>query len=376
MAHIAHVSESLATGVLSVISTLTHGQTRDGHEVTLFGSQLRGDTPPRWREALPSRVRFVDVPMQREVDPGADLRAVVGLARQLRLRRPDVVHLHSSKAGALGRVACLPLGLPVVYQPHGLAYLRRDVTESTRRSYEWIERLLALLGGTVVACSEGERAALGGVVRRSRSAVVVNGVDLSTVPQANVRVARARVGTCGRISPQKRPEFFAQVAHELRDVADFEWIGDGDVEGKSLLVREGVHVTGWCTRPEALARMGALQIYIQTSAWEGMPVSVIEAMAAGLPVVATDIVGNRDLLAQTAAGVLVRTPSEMATAVAKFVASPEDRQSSGSAGRDLARRLYSADAMVDGYYRLYGIGAPTRSGPVAPTGHGSEARRI
>ena len=359
MARIVHVSESLATGVLTVLSALVRAQTRDGHDVTLMGSQLRRDTPPAWRDELPLGLRFVDLPMQREIRPRDDLRGVVRLWKELHACKPDVVHLHSSKAGALGRVACLPSRATVVYQPHGLPYLRRDVSRTSRLTYEWIERLLSVLGGTVVACSEGERAALDGVVPRSRSAVVVNGIDLSAVPLANVDAGRVRIGTSGRISSQKRPEFFAEVARRMRHAADFVWIGDGDEAGKERLLHEGVHVTGWRTRDESLREISGLQVYIQTSAWEGMPVSVIEAMAAGLPIVATDVVGNRDLLANTSAGVLVETPEAMASALALLVESAHCRKVAGVAARERAQRLYSAETMVRTLYGIYGVDPAT-----------------
>jgi glycosyltransferase involved in cell wall biosynthesis len=357
VARIVHVSECLATGVLSVLSTLTHAQVRDGHEVTLLGSPLRSDTPPTWRDTLPASLRFVDVPMAREISVGGDLRGVARVWREVRSIAPDIVHLHSSKAGALGRLACLPLRTrtKVVYQPHGLAYLRQDISRTSRWAYRSIERLLSLLGSTVVACSEGERAALDGVVARSRSAVVPNGVDLSAVPRASVNAERLRIGTCGRISPQKRPRFFAEVAQTLQDAADFVWIGDGDAEGRQDLQRAGVRVTGWRTRAEALRDVGDLQIYVQTSAWEGMPVSVIEAMAAGLPIVATDIVGNRDLLANSVAGTLVNEPREMAAALATLIADGSKRELAGSAARALAHQRYSADVMVRNFYDIYGL---------------------
>jgi glycosyltransferase involved in cell wall biosynthesis len=370
MARIAHVSESLATGVLSVLSILTHGQAKDGHEVILFASQQREDTPAGWREALPERLRFVEIPMRREIDPKADLRGLFELWRALRACRPDVVHLHSSKAGALGRVAALPLRARVVYQPHGLAYLRSDVSSSSRLAYRWIEGLLALLGGTVVACSEGERAALHSVVPPSRSVVVVNGVELSSVVRADPCKERVRIGTCGRISPQKRPEFFAEVSRALRSDADFVWIGDGEPESKEALLGAGVEVTGWCSRAEAQRRIAALQIYVQTSAWEGMPISMIEAMAAGLPAVATDIIGNRDLLLGTEAGVLVDTPAEMIGALSTFIRSAERRRIAGGRARELVERKYSSTKMVENFYGVYGIDERARSGCLRP--HGGE----
>jgi glycosyltransferase involved in cell wall biosynthesis len=337
------------------LSCLTKQQTRDGHEVVLIGSCLRKDTPASWRAELPEEVRFIDLPMEREITPGADFRSAIRMRSVLRALAPDVVHLHSSKAGAVGRFAAVGLRTRLIYQPHGLAYLRQDVSRARRAAFASIEGALALLGGMVVACSEGERAELSKVVREQQVALVWNGIDIASVPRARPGSARLCIGTCGRVSVQKRPHFFAKVAHALRDIADFVWIGDGDEDGKRVLAEAGVRVTGWCTRAEALHELSSLQIYVQTSAWEGLPISVIEALAAGLPVVATDIVGNRDLLQGSGTGALVHTPEEMVSALRLFIGSDQLRLTAGRAARRLALERYSSNAMMRGYYKLYGL---------------------
>lgn len=353
MACIVHVSESLATGVLAVLRMLIVQQIRDGHEVVLIGSQRRPDTPSAWRSEFPAELTYVDVPMEREIDPLADLASVIRLRQQLTRIDPDVVHLHSSKAGALGRIASYGLPLRLIYQPHGLAYLRQDVSPMKRTTFAALESSLALLGGTVVACSEGEYDALRGVVPSLQTAVVVNGIDTRDLPRALPGTGRLRIGTSGRISPQKRPDFFAQVAEALRGRADFVWIGDGDDTMKAALHEAGVHVTGWQTRAAALSLTASLQIYVQTSAWEGLPISVIEAMASGLPVVATDIVGNRELLRDTGAGVLVRSPPQMIAALLQLMDDAAARRDAGERGIQLVRERYSSSAMVQNFYGLY-----------------------
>jgi glycosyltransferase involved in cell wall biosynthesis len=356
MALIVHASETLATGVLSVLSVLTRSQAQDGHDVVVIGSRLRTDTPAGWRDELHSSVRFIDLPMEREITWRADLRSALRMRAMLRALAPDVVHLHSSKAGAVGRFAALGLRTRLIYQPHGLASLRRDVSRARRAIFASIEAALALLGGTVVACSEGEHAALCKLMRGDRAALVCNGIDVSRVPRARAEKGRLKIGMCGRISAQKRPLFFAEVSNALRDVADFVWIGDGDdEEGREALLAAGVRITGWCTRTDALKELSALHIYIQTSAWEGLPISVIEALAAGLPVVATNIIGNRDLLLGTGTGELVDTPAQMITALRALIDDKKRRVRTGLAARRLAHERYSSAAMMRGYYQLYGF---------------------
>jgi glycosyltransferase involved in cell wall biosynthesis len=355
MARIVHVSESLATGVLSVLATLVNAQVLDGHEVVLIGSQEREDTLANWRDQISPKVQFINYPMVREISARADFLAALGLRKLFRRLRADVIHLHSSKAGALGRIAAIGFGARLFYQPHGLSYLRQDVSERKQEVFRWIERLLSLLGGTVVACSKGELAALAGVVSPSASALVLNGVSLAAVPRSEPKAGPVRVGTCGRISPQKGPLFFAEVARLVGAGASFVWIGDGDEADKSVLVQSGVRVTGWCTRAQALQHMAELDIYIQTSAWEGLPVSVIEAMAAGLPVIATDIVGNNELLKDSGAGELVTSPKAMAGAVVRFTTDFNLRRSAGENAYATAHELYSSTSMVNNFYRIYGL---------------------
>jgi glycosyltransferase involved in cell wall biosynthesis len=355
MAKIVHVTETLATGVLSVLSCLAKEQLQDGHEVVVIGSRLRSDTPVSWRTELPEKVHYIDLPMEREITPTADLRSALQMRTLLRSIAPDVIHLHSSKAGAVGRFAAFGLGARIIYQPHGLAYLRKDVSRGQRAAFASIEAALALLGGTVVACSEGERTELLKVVRDAQVALVWNGIDLKSVPRATAGTGRLRIGTCGRISAQKRPAFFAEVAQELREIADFVWIGDGDEAGKQALLNAGVRVKGWCSRAVALEELSDLHIYIQTSAWEGLPISVIEALAAGLPVIATDIVGNRDLLLNSGTGALIDTPSEMVAALRHFMSCDKLRYAAGQTARRLALERYSSTAMMQGYYQVYGL---------------------
>lgn len=357
MAQIVHICESLAAGVLTVLSSLINAQIEDGHEVCLIGSQRRPEIAPGWRLKLHSSLRYIDLPMEREVRPVQDAMAGWRLRRLLVELRPDVVHLHSSKAGALGRIAALGLGAVVIYQPHGLSYLREDVSAAKRTFYRLIERGLTWLPAEVVACSPGERDALRGVVPEARRRLVLNGVDLSVIrpatPEADV--PRPVIGTCGRIAPQKNPAFFAEVARTVGDAAEFRWIGDGDAQGRALLESAGVRVLGWMSRDRVLEELGRLHIYLQTSAWEGLPVAVIEAMAARLPVVATDIVGNRDLIWGTRAGRLVNTPEQMAQALEELIRDPARRGACGRAAQRVAHERYSERVMVDAYYELYGL---------------------
>jgi glycosyltransferase involved in cell wall biosynthesis len=355
MARIVHISESLATGVLSALTTLINAQVADGHEVTLLGATKREDTLPTWRDDLPAKLNFIEIDMTREISPSSDFHAIKEIRSILKQIRPTVIHLHSSKAGAVGRIAALGFGATVIYQPHGLAFLRKDISTQKQNMYKGVEAVLSLLPAYIVACSKGEAAAARSTLLSKRVKVIDNAIKLSHIPRSRLSMQPITIGTCGRISPQKDPVFFAEVARLVGSAAKFIWIGDGDVEQKQLLLDTGVTVTGWCTRPEAIDNIAALTIYIQTSAWEGMPISVIEAMAAGLPVVATNIVGNKDLVEAGKTGLLASTPTEMADHILSLIKNPDNIKTLGQNAYDTAQSKYSDDAMVSKYYHVYGI---------------------
>jgi glycosyltransferase involved in cell wall biosynthesis len=353
MARIVHVSESLATGVLSAICTLINAQVADGHEVTLLGSTKREDTLPAWRDDLPRGLRFIEVDMTREISPSTDIRAIKQIRGIFKRLKPDVIHLHSSKAGAVGRIASIGLGARVIYQPHGLAFLRQDISSKKQSIYKSVEAVLSLLPAVIVACSEGEALAARGALYKRRVRSIDNAIKLTHIPRSSLSTTPIKIGTCGRISPQKDPAFFAEVAKLVGNKAEFTWIGDGEDEQKAALTAAGIKVTGWCPRTEAIGHIADLTIYIQTSAWEGMPISVIEAMAAGLPVVATNIVGNRDLVVHGKTGMLASTPQEMASQLLKLIEYPKLISEYGHNAYVIAREKYAADTMVKRYYKVY-----------------------
>ena len=219
---------------------------------------------------------------------------------------PDVVHLHSSKAGVLGRAAAFTTGdaARVFYSPRGLPFLQEDYSPRARALFRRIEWACARLGGTVVACSASEEALVREHLRPRRVALVENAVDVeSVIPRVDRGDGLMRIGIVGRITYARNPPLFAELARRhASGNTRFVWVGGGEADDARLLQEAGVEVTGWKSRPEALAEMSRLDIYLHPSRWEGMPIALIEAQIAGLPAVATDVVGNRDVIREGETG--------------------------------------------------------------------------
>jgi len=174
-------------------------------------------------------------------------------------------------------------------------------SRARRALYVWVERLLVRRVSSVGAVSQYEAAAATNVAHAPRVVVVPNGIpELDTPPGApsGRETRRPRVVTLGRIAPQRRPVESARILAGLADLADPEWVGGGGRGGvpRTAVTDQGVALSGWLSHREAMERLAAATAYLHWSAWDGCPLSVLEAMAYDVVVVGSDIAPLRELL--------------------------------------------------------------------------------
>ncbi|MBW3573510.1 MAG: glycosyltransferase family 4 protein [Actinobacteria bacterium] len=316
----------------------------------------------------------------RSAAPHHDLLAMFELRTHFRRLQPDIVHTHNPKPGVYGRLAAGLARVPVVVNTvHGL-YAQPDDPPKKRALVYGLERLASTCSGAELVQNPEDVPVLRRLgIPRHKLHLLGNGIDLAhfdprRASPAAVAAIRAELGagrddvvcgTVGRLVWEKGyAELFA-AATALRTRcprARFVVVGPDDpakgdaVPTSALEVAraDGVHFLG--LRRDMVDLYAAMDLFVLASHREGFPRSAMEAAAMGLPVVATDIRGCRQVVDHGATGLLVppRDPAALADAVADLVADPDRRSTMGAAGREKARAAFDQQTVIDTTLGVYG----------------------
>ena len=329
------MSEPVTQGVAVCVADLAAAGVEAGWRVSVACPE-GGILSDKVREA---GAQFVEIPIRKAPGPW-DARSASAIRRLA--RESHVVHLHSSKAGAIGRMALMGLSTPCIYSPHGWSFL---MDSRARPVYLAAERSMAAMTQVIVAASEDEavvgREALGRWGNRIQ--VIGNGVDIHRFrPRADAELprigTRAPLIVCvGRLARQKGQDIairaLAAMAHPT---ARLRLVGDGAIRpdlaqlARALGVAERVEYVGDSPRPEDHVR--SADIVMVPSRWDGMSLALLEAMACGAAVIASTVTGSSVV---EGAGVLVapNDPIPLARAADRLLADPEERARLGHAAR-------------------------------------------
>lgn len=362
------------------VAYLTAGLAERGYDTTLAAGTLgRGEESMAWvADTKGVSIEGIDE-LHRNISPLRDLRAMLKLADLIRRERPTILHTHTAKAGAVGRVAALLAGSArppiVVHTFHGhvlRGYFNRPVTFAFRT----LERLLARMTTRLVAVSPEVRDDLValGVAPASKFAVIRLGIELDQrVGDGAVTRTEARrqlgvsgdtflVGWVGRMTAVKRTDLVVRTLEQLvHDGVDARLLLVGDGPDRDDLERYA-HELGVARRclflgyQEDVARWyDAIDVLLLPSVNEGTPVSVIEALAAERPAVATRVGGIPDVIRDGVDGFLVDSdePGELAARLAELAQDPPHRAAMGAAGRARVLERYSVDRLIDDIDCLY-----------------------
>ena len=354
---VVHVIEPFAAGVAVFVKSLAETMADDVH-IIVHGERKDVMPATEVKKLFPrENVRFVRwKSANRSINPVKDLMALRELYTILsRLRKKnlaDVVHLHSSKSGFLGRLACKMAGIDnVVYTPNGASFLGKNYLVTG--FYKQLERLGNLLGGKVVCCSESELIAYQKI--GINATYINNGISISD--KASKPLARTnnkfRIVTSGRIVSQKNPRLFNSIAAYFKGLDQFEfiWIGDGD--DKSLLTAPNITVTGWQNEKEANQLIESCDVYLSTSQYEGLSFAVLGALSHRKAVLLSNCVGNTDVVKPGINGDLFNNKDEAVSKILKYYNNADMLTVMGDFSRRICEQKFDMHYNLKGYRNLY-----------------------
>lgn len=347
------VCESFTGGCKRHIVDILNAVGGKGFDIVLAYSDVR---EPGCEKDLPriDNLTTTRIRMLRRPAPLSDFIAVIKLFRIIRRGRFDIVHLHSSKAGFLGRIAAAAARKfgadpKVLYTPHGLSF---QVGGLRGRLYRAAEKLVSGLAHRFVAVSEGEKHLImkHGLASEERITVIPNSVDCSAYEMGVDEKEPPVVGMIGRLVEQKGAACFVEatiLAAQTHPGIRFVLAGEGPqrfhLEGRAAAAACEIDFSGHCDAADFLSRVGIVAI---PSLWEGLPYVLLEAMAAGRAIIASDIPGISDTLADCGVLVPPGDPTAMAEAIVRLVEDPGQRQLLGEAARKRAARYFSLDSFA------------------------------
>ena len=309
-----------------------------------------------------------------KVSPLSDLILTFRIARLMRAEKFDLVHAHGSKAGFLARLAAVGSGLPVVYSPHCFSF-HAGVERFTANILAAVERFAAkFLTARIITVSDAEQS-LAERFRVGNAKLFVtvhSGIDpfryenrvAGSALRSSLGLAENSrlIGAVGRLSPQKSPLDFVRMAalvHARMPQTNFVWAGTGPLEGAARSLSEELgladvcHFIGECGDVPAL--LGLMDCLVLPSLWEGFPIVLLEAMAGGVPIVATDIPGNDEAVSSGRNGWLVpaHAPPALADKVLSLLNDPAQASAFAAAGRARIRCEFTETQMIAAIQKIY-----------------------
>ncbi|MEZ6004639.1 MAG: glycosyltransferase family 4 protein [Planctomycetota bacterium] len=370
---VLHVMECTIGGTRRHLSDLVAGELAAGHEVGVVAAVVRDAGMAGDLERLKAAgARIWRLDMQRAIRPGTDWKHYRVLRGILREYRPDIVHSHSSKAGALARRASLAEGIGKrIHTPHTMAFLFSSLFSPRKRAlFRWVEQRLARHTDRIIAVSgdEGETLRTSGVLDPALVRVVPNGIDPAPFQTAQpldlaefgFDPSRPTLAVVGLIYAAKGQDLAIEALAGLarRDV-QLLLVGPGDTAPYEQLarergVRERVCFTG--ARNDVPAILASVTALLLPSRWEGMPYVVLEAMAAGKPVLATPVDGARAAVLDGETGFLadaIDAPAVQRTIERLLALDEAGRAALGARASAEMQRHHSLTAMVQGTLDVY-----------------------
>lgn len=310
------ITESTSGGVRRHIVDLIKNIDKNFFTIYLMYSRERADEVfIEQLEILKNECHLIqNESLTRDINLKKDIKAFIEITKIIKTIKPDIVHCHSSKAGALGRISAKLMNTKkIFYTPHAYYFQNPKLPSKKKKMYILIEKLLSKYCTTkTFNVSNGERdyALKNNLNTEKKFITIYNGIDEIALPdkksireKLGFKESDFIIGVTARLDDQKDPITFVKIAREVINKnknVHFLYVGDGPLLKKVEefikvnKLEKNIHIMGF--RKDAEEIVVAMDLYLITSLYEGMPYSPIEAMRAGIPIIATNTTGNNELV--------------------------------------------------------------------------------
>lgn len=338
------ITRSELGGAQTVVVQLANSLCNE-HDVIL----VAGEGDGKMWDMVDNRVTRIHCPyLQKSLSIKNDFWASISLRRIYHKYRPDIIHLHSSKAGALGRIV-FPTR-KIVYTVHGF-----DSIRVAFRKFIHVERILQYFTRAIVGVSNYDQINMINERITKNVSTVYNGLvtpNVTNLENINIFKRYSKIVlTIARINPQKKPQLFVEIAR-LMPECGFIWIGNqhevteyGELPANCHFLGNIVNAGAYCSKAD---------LFMLPSNYEGLPMVIIEAMSFGKPIVASNVGGISEIVRNGVNGYVVENnASTFASHIKEILEDKEKCDAFGKASLEIYNAELTVDKMVNNYLKIY-----------------------
>ncbi|MCC4344805.1 glycosyltransferase [Limosilactobacillus reuteri] len=358
MKKVLFIVEAMGGGVFTYIVEMANILSKKYDVYVAYG--LRKQTPENYKDYFNKSVHLIHVKnFTRQINLQKDLKAFIEIRKIKRKVNPDIIHLHSSKAGILGRIAFInDNSSSIFYTPHGYSFLmqNKDVSNIKKKFFYCLEKICSNIKGITIACSYGEyleAKKLSKSVTYVSNGININEIDSILKNKKNKKNNSLTFSTLGRISDQKNPLLFNELARSFPNYS-FKWIGNGEREEQ--LTSPNIEITGWLNRKDALYELETTDVFLLPSLWEGLPMSLLEAMYLKKICIVSNIKGNNNVIINKKNGFICDSYDNYVSVIKSIIKQEVDINNIKINAHNDILYNYNTEIMFNKYSNIYESG--------------------
>lgn len=341
------------------VRDLSIAMTKLGHQVTVIVGEIGALT----EQLKDNGINYiVESKLIRNISPLKDIICTIKLRSILKQLSPDIVSLHSSKAGIIGRSALIGTKIPCIFTAHGWAFAD-GVSDQRKKFYIFIEKLFSKFCDNIVTVSHQDKnlAVKYNVAPSEKQIVIHNGMPDKTIdfPRKNEPSDTVNIICVARFSEQKD---HISLLKSLTTIDSLNWtlnlVGKGPLESEVKMLAEQLNISSKINflgeRHDVSKLLSSSDLFILPSNWEGLPRSIIEAMSFSLPIIASDVGGVSEMVSHSNGFLIPRGDIEkMSNALKTLIENKDTRIQMGKSSREIYCNGFNFQQMLDNTHHLY-----------------------